>query len=386
MDMKSEYHCRGRVYVLLFALAIGSLVPCSSSGGGWGACVEDLDEFVEKYRKAKGLYDLKTSAASSIAMKIAAVEEKYSLESRAATLKIGEFESEEEFRARVERQKKADGQNGSAVLQQKNGERADLERERAQLLAEAEGYKRECNDCAFAFTNKIREAYALFCSENLPYFDRASMSFKDIPSPIYQPAYVSDHEKRDRTKFVVNAEVEDFDAATLPKDYSKYEGDETYGYGDSYCYSRPDSYTHWLTTKRRRLNVNSDEKVSLKFKDLKDARDFKEGLTNGTIKACIGCTFKVGLPSEWIVEQGHYEAETMKNSFIGILNAIKYRVNSDTTKTGKQIWHPAIIGRIVPVRIETKSLIVAGAPVKSMDIEIVSESGTWNVEKREGFK
>lgn len=375
---------RSALIVIASLLSIALFIPCSCAGGDWGAGIEGLDEFLDKYRKAKGQYELKAAAVSSLAMKIAAVEDKYPLESRAASLTIGEFESTKEFRARVERQKELDEQNGALALQRRKEESAGLEKEKERLLAEALGCQKELSDLAFEFTNEIRAVCAELCAEGLPYFDRDSMSFRNLPSPFFSPEWVSSSEVSNRTKFIVNAEVEDFDTNPMPRNFSKYEGDETYGDGDDYTFGcRQDSFAYWLEQKRRKVNVNVDEVVSLKFKSLSDAGEFKNGLSNGTIKAWLCCSFKVGLPSDWIIEQGHYERSVIKSPIIGVLNAIKFGVDDDTLRTGKQIWRPAVIGRLVPVRTQAFGLALRGEPVKSMDIEVVAASGKWTVKKLE---
>lgn len=375
---------RNTLIVVASLIAMASLIPCSSSGGDWSACIEGLDEFVEKYRKAKGQYDLKMAAASTVGVKIAAVEEKHPLESRAGSLTIGEFESTEEFRARVDRQKELDKQNGALALQRRKEECADLEKEKELLLAEAQGYQKELSEYAYEFTNEIRTAGVELCAENLPYFNRDSMSFKDIPNPFYTQSFITDSERTCKTKFVANADVEDFDSDPMPRDFSKYEGGETYGDGDDYSLGcRQDSFAYWLKMKRRKVNVNVDEVMSLKFKSLSAAGEFKNGLSNGTIKAWLCCSFKAGLPSDWIIEQGHYERSVMKSPLIGVLNAIKFGVNNDTLRTGKQIWHPAVVGRLVPVRTQAFGLVLQGETVKPMDIEVVSASGKWTVRKLE---
>lgn len=375
---------RNTLNVVAGLIAIISLVPCSRAGGDQSLSIGYLDEFVEKYRKAKSQYDLKVAAASTVGVKIAEIEEKYPLESRAATLAIGEFESTEEFRARVERQKELDKQNGALALQRRKEECAGLEDEKGRLLAEAQGYQKELSAYAYEFTNEMRSAGVELCAENLPYFNRDSMSFKDIPNPFYTQSFITDSERSCKTKFVANADVEDFDSDPMPRDFSTYEGNETDGDGDGYSFgSRQDSFAYWLKIKRRKVNVNVDEVVSLKFKSLSDAGKFKNCLSNGTIKAWLCCSFKAGLPSDWIIEQGHYERSVMKSPIIGILNAIKFGVNNDTLRTGKQIWHPAVVGRLVPVRTLAFGLVLQGETVKPMDIEVVSASGKWTVKKLE---
>ena len=96
---------RSALIVIAGLLSIALFIPCSCAGGDWGAGIEGLDEFLDKYRKAKGKCWSKAWDVFSHAVKIAAVKGKYSLESGAASLTMGEFESTEEFRARVQRQK-----------------------------------------------------------------------------------------------------------------------------------------------------------------------------------------------------------------------------------------------------------------------------------------
>ena len=56
-----------------------------------------------------------------------------------------------------------------------------------------------------AFTNRLQIAYLNINEKDLPYFDRPSMSFKDIPNPFYLDRYDWGATTR-KVKFVVNAE------------------------------------------------------------------------------------------------------------------------------------------------------------------------------------
>lgn len=123
--------------------------------------------------------------------------------------------------------------------------------------------------------------------------------------------------------------------------------------------------------------------ISLKFKALSDAERFKKGVSSDEIKVWFCCEFKAGFPSDWIITQGHYEREKWKNGAIRVLNMLQYGVDEDTHYLSSAIWHPAVIGKMVPIQIISSKIIIEGKSAKSMEIEIVSQIGTWTLDRRD---
>lgn len=195
----------------------------------------------------------------------------------------------------------------------------------------------------------------------------------------------------------MNVECTDFDSVFMPEDYhyrmgskisvSEVKMDDSNAsrfdrYRDYNFDNVHDSFVLWKIEKRRKFNMNVAKNISLKFNNLSEAGRFKSDVSSGVVKAWFCCKFRVGVPAKWIVEQGKYEEVIKRSTVWGILNAIKFGVDNDRFHTGYAIWHPAVIGKIVPISIVESKIIIEGDTVKSMDFEIVSSTGTWALEKR----
>ena len=385
----------------VFRCTIFMIVPILSAKAegtfDWCVYIDDYNEFIMEYAKCQSEYESATQSLRRVATELAAINEKYPFNHKAHTLKIGEFESLEDFRARVERQKNADKEDENRVLKKRQGEEAKLEEEKTKLLNESKIYREKYISCALAFTNRIREAYLKINAQELPYFDRDSMSFKNICNPFYSSSDVSYEDREREIKFVVNVECTDFDSVFMPEDYhyrmgskisvSEVKMDDSNAsrfdrYRDYNFDNVHDSFVLWKIEKRRKFNMNVAKNISLKFNNLSEAGRFKSDVSSGVVKAWFCCKFRVGVPAKWIVEQGKYEEVIKRSTVWGILNAIKFGVDNDRFHTGYAIWHPAVIGKIVPISIVESKIIIEGDTVKSMDFEIVSSTGTWALEKR----
>lgn len=346
----------------------------------WSVHINGWDTFIgtyEKYKEAIRQYDSATQSVAWVSRRLASIDKENSFKN-ADDLKIGEFEEMEEFRARVEKQRRQDER-----LRQ--DERTKIEKQKQQYMTEADLYlhdSKELSHCVSAFTNRLQHAYLKINVKDLPYFDRDSMSFKDIRNPFYMGKYDWGAETR-KIKFVVNAEKNDFDSVPMSKDAHKFRGSKIGGLDGQWDYRHDgcDSFTYWLNKTHRKLNVGVAKNISLKFSNLSDAGKFKNGVSSGAIKVWFCCEFKVGVPTDWIIAQGHYVRERWKNPAIGVLNALKYGVDDDTYYLSSAIWHPAVIGKMVPIKIISSKIIVEGESVRSMGIEVVSPIGNWSLER-----
>ena len=188
-----------------------------------------------------------------------------------------------------------------------------------------------------------------------------------------------------RVKFVVNAEKNDFNSVPISENANEYRGSKIDGLYDQVTYARyngSDSFSYWLNKTHRKLNVDVSKTISLRFNTLSDAERFKKGVSSDEIKVWFCCEFKVGFPSDWIITQGHYEHEKWKNGAIRVLNMLQYGADDDTHYLSSAIWHPAVIGKMVPIKIISSKIIVEGESVRSMGIEVVSPIGNWSLERR----
>lgn len=365
-------------HLLTFAMIVATPF-LSSLAFDWSTHIDGWNRFVENYeqcKRAKKQYD---SATNDIAWATRILTEiNAENPTTAANLKIGEFEEMEVFRARVEQQRKQDEKA-------RQDKRVKFENQKQQYIYEAQRHLMDNKKFALevsAFTNRLQIAYLNINEKDLPYFDRPSMSFKDIPNPFYLD-YDWGATTR-KVKFVVNAEKNDFDSVPMPVNANEYRGSKIDVYDvDAYKnYAGSDSFSYWLKKTHRRLNIDVAPNVSLKFKNLSDAGIFKSGISSGTIKAWFYCEFRVGLPTDWIITQGHYVRERWKNGAIRVLNMLSYGVDDDTTYFDRAIWHEADIGIIVPISIISSKVIIEGESTKSMDIKIISPAGIWGLEKR----
>ena len=153
-------------------------------------------------------------------------------------------------------------------------------------------------------------------------------------------------------------------------------------------YTGCDSFSYWLEKSRRKLNVDIAKTVSLKFKKLSDAELLKRGISSGTIKAWFSCKFMVGFPSDWIVRQGHYKLEKKEVKGLGIILTIAQAIlhegmadEHDDTLYERKVWCPTVVGKVVPIKIIESKIIIEGELAKTMDVEVVSSTGVWTLEK-----
>ena len=309
----------------------------------WSKHIEDWNGFVQNYeqcKEARRQFDSATNDIVRLTAKIAAVATEHPKSD--VDLKIGEFEEMGDFQARVEQQRK----QKEKLRQDK---RVELEKQRQQCINEARLHLKDIKECTLrmsAFTNRLQSAHCI--NENaLPYFDRGSMSFKDIPNPFYLESG-NDWEARER----------------------------------KVLYS---------------LNTNVSKTISLKFKNLPDAQKFKDGVSAGTIKMVFCCEFNVGMPAEWIIEEGHYEYEEVNevcrflNDVSDVLHHINYALAEANGTNyygggrpfkGKKVWCDTVKGIEIPVNVISSKINIKGESGESLNIEIVSPTGSWTLEKR----
>ena len=369
---------------ILFVVIVASLTFASAKADGafdWIRAVVGWDDFLDKYAVEKQRCEIAAAYVSKLSADYEAEDKKYAYSPKAESLTIGEFETTKEFQERVERQKDIDRKEEAKVSNQRKLMKEKIEYGKQEFLRQQQECQKRLYDCVYAFTNRLRTVYFSLGADSLPYFDRDSMSFRDIANPFYTPGNVSYKDKERKVKFAVNSDRDDYNLVSWKKDFNEYEGDEIDGYRGRE-YSECDTFTYWQGS--RRLNVNVDEKISLKFKSLADAGRLKKSVSSGETVLWLCCEFKVGLPAEWIISHGHYERVIIDGgALVGILNAIKYGVDSSKIYTEQYKWHPAVIGKVVPIQIQSSKVIVEGCPVQSVPFEVVSSTGTWSAEKCE---
>ena len=162
-----------------------------------------------------------------------------------------------------------------------------------------------------------------------------------------------------------------------------------------------ESGNDWEARKRKvlySLNTNVTKTISLKFKNLSAAQKFKDGVSAGTIKMVFCCEFNVRMPAEWIIEEGHYEYEEVKNEVKRFLNDVSdvldhigpvlarangtYYSSGGRPFKGKEVWCDTVKGIEIPINVISSKIIIEGETVNAINIEIVSPTGSWTLEKR----
>lgn len=305
------------------------------------SCVEKWDEILNRYTDAREELDFGRKLLADIDGEIAAVDAKYPFLPKANSLKISEFEAEEEFDARVKRQQNADEMQKRQAMANRDAERQKLVADRAELLEAVVAQSNLVSQIAcewFAFTNMEWKSEIQLTAADLPYFNRETMSFVDIPNP-----FVTHSDEKRRLRFEVLGDM---------------------------------------------------DSISLKFKRLKDAEYFKNALAIGETSATLVCTFTLGIPEDCVIreawterqERGALEKVGIGALLIGGAILVSRYDSQNTASYGssygsgdlwhKTIKHPAVEGKCVPVFVRERKLIIKGEKLKDMDISSVSK---WEV-------
>lgn len=323
-----------KIQLLISAMIVTASCLPSLASFDWSEHIEDWNVVVQNYeqcKEARRQFDLATNDIVRLTAEIAAVATEHPKSD--VDLKIGEFEEMGDFQARVEQQRK----QKEKLRQDK---RAELEKQRQQYINEARLHLKDIKEITLKLSDLTKKMqYAHYYKKDLPYFDRDSMSFKDIPNPFYLSGF--DWEARER----------------------------------KVLYS---------------LNTNVTKTISLKFKNLSDAQKFKDGVSAGTIKMVFCCKFNVGMPTEWIIKDGHYEYEYKEvskykavNKVCRFLDGVNNVLCGCSFDAGEKVWRDTVSRGIkIPINVISSKIIIEGESVGSINIEIVSSTGSWTLEKR----
>ncbi len=266
----------------------------------------------------------------------------FTFEAKAPMLKPTEFESDGEFKARVQKQKEIDAKEYERISKAKE-EFIDQHQERIRELSEkcvelTNALKRVISE-RDGFKN-IRWTYeGIMKTSDIPYFDRDTMSFKDISCPLVS-----------------------------------YEDE-----GRHICFRVESGY----------------ENISLKFGDIKCAQLFKEGVASGAIEVRFRYEFSVGEPdvctfrAAWTEKKPNGAKKAGKALGIAvmiarILNGSRGFYAQDVSRieaddTYDLIEHPAVMGRSFPVSVNKCHVMVKGEQAKLLDMKLDSFSKKWKL-------
>ena len=308
------------------------------------SCVDEWDGILNRYGDALKELELGEGLLRGIDEEIAAVDGRYPFLPKASSLQISEFETEEDFNLRVKRQQKADEQQKRQAISSRDTERRKLAADRAErledLIAKSNLVSKIANEW-FAFTNKEWRSEIQMSAADLPYFNREAMAFLDIPSP-----FVSHSDEGRGLRFEV---------------------------------------------------PEGRDSVSLKFRQLKDAEAFKNGLLSGSVTATFVCTFTLGLPQNCIIRAAWTERQergALEKVGIGALlvaaaalasnySENNYSYGTPSYNSGGDLWHkevkhPEIKGRSVPVHLRKCWVEIKG--LKTREVELSSTSENWKLQ------
>lgn len=250
----------------------------------------------------------------------------------------------------MKRQQEADEAQRREAISKRNAAKQKLEAERkeqANSVAFQENLVKQIGAEFFAFTNKVWRRECKLSANDLPTFDRETLSFRNLPSPLV---------------------------------------------------------THSDEGKKLRFDVlGGKDFVSLKFQRPTDAGVFKQGLASGALTMTFICTFTLGVPEDCVIREAwtetHLKEKSRNTQFmekwggIAILLAagaagwqpdphIPIDVEPSRYYKEKE-HHPEIRGLRIPVRVRKCSVEIRGtkpkALAKAKGMELSSTSGNWQL-------
>ena len=334
----------GRVYICASLLLICTISSKAGEHVNLVPICDSWDEIELRIRNIERECLSTNNAIRSAMREILEVDDKFPFTSEAQNLKILEFESDEEFVKRVQKQRESESKEFELILKRREAEKYMLKNKINVLAKQCLELTNAMNQAILEqhnFTNKSWTCKALIDVSDLPYFDRESMSFKDIHCPL------ATHENKDKQIMFVVA-----------LDY-RY--------------------------------------VSFKFDNLKQAQSFKEYLAAGNIKVSFFYEMIPGLPEEYTFREAWTEKKTNYAKSIGAALGIALRIRQalnggpsfneydvaniehvgDMTKD--EIKHSAIIGRKFPIAIKNCQIIIEGDNTKFFGMKLVSPTGKWKL-------
>lgn len=267
---------------------------------------------------------------------LALVDDAFPFTAKAPTLEVMEFESDEEFKARVRKQSDEDAKALEQVTKMR-------EEAKKYLVDSIEQLSRACVEMTNAlnravadkdnFTNQLWTWEANLDPSLLPRFDRESMSFTNIPPPL--------------------ASFEDAE-------------------------------------RQARFKVVDRRSICVKFSDIKHAKAFKEGLVDGSIQVRFPYQFTVSKPTDYTFREAWIEKRPNRakqaGKAIGIAARFLQALNGgpainqvDIAKiehvdTDDEISHAPITGREFLVYIKDCPVEYRGPELKDMTVEWVDSN------------
>lgn len=332
----------------LYALIIQT-TPAAQSFQLYSCVEEELYPILERFNDADKELELREGRLRDIDEKIAAIDKEYPFLPKADSLQISEFEEDDDFKLRVKRQQEADEAQRREAISKRNAAKQKLEAERkeqANSVSFQENLVKQIGAEFFAFTNKVWRRECKLSADDLPVFDRETLSFRNLPSPLV---------------------------------------------------------THSDEEKKLRFDVlGGKDFVSLKFQRPTDAGVFKQGLASGALTMTFICTFTLGVPEDCVIREAWTETHLKENSRntqfmekwggIAILLAAgaagvqpdpHIPVSAPSRYYKEKEHHPEIRGLRIPVRVRKCSVEIRGtkpkALAKAKGMELSSTSGNWQL-------
>ncbi len=313
------------------------------------SCVDELYIIAKRCYDANEELEFREGRLRDIDEKIAAIDKEYPFLPKADSLRISEFEEEEDFKLRVKRQQEADEAQRREAISKRDSAKRKFEpkrREQADSVAFQANIVKQILAEYFAFTNKVWRRECKLSADDLPVFDRETLSFRNLPSPLV---------------------------------------------------------THSDEEKKLRFDVlGGKDFVSLKFQRPTDAGVFKQGLASGALTMTFICTFTLGLPENCVIRKAwtetHLKEKSRNTQFmekwggIAILLAAgaagvqpdpHIPVSAPSRYYEEKEHHPEIKGLCVPVHVRKCSVEIKGTKPKDLakakGMELSSTSGNWQL-------
>lgn len=266
----------------------------------------------------------------------------FTFEDKASMLKPTEFESDDEFNARVQKQKEIDANECERISKAKEefvNQHQECIKELSEKCVELTNALKRAISERDNFKNMRWTYETIIETSDIPYFDRDTMSFKDISCPL-----VSYEDEGKRVCFKVES---------------------------------------------------GHENISLKFGDIKCAQLFKEGVASGAIEMKFCYEFSVGDPNVCTFRAAWTEKKPngfkKAGKLIGIaamcariLNGSRGFYADDVARieaddTYDLIEHPAVMGRSFPISVNKCHVVVKGEKAKLLGMKLDSLSKKWKL-------
>lgn len=268
---------------------------------------------------------------------VASIDKAFTFEPKAPMLTPTEFETDDEFRARVRKQEEVDMAEAELLGKKKIEIKNQVEENLVKAIRRYYELTNMMNKAVIKrekFKDELWTWESKMAVSDLPYFDRDTLSFMNISCPLV--TYVDD----DRlVRFDVDAVYRD---------------------------------------------------ISFKFGDIKQAQIFKNGIMEGAISVEFRYEFSVEDPKDYVFKESW--TETKENGFLKFVRGLGVGMEIvRAAKSGGQcntalissafqendprimdkIEHPAIMGRVFCVNVKECSVVVRGSGAASLGMQLV---------------